>query len=135
MGETLRDAAEFYRTVAERSHKEAGRDHLLECATELARIADWIAESRPFSAAAGQAATAGQSNVELREFYASENGDRWHLARSAASGDVFVRHEANLPSGGHITDEKLATFLSGPAGSPEREALTRLISVLVRAGQ
>src|SRR6266567_3150076 len=37
---------------------------------------------------------------ETMELYKSENGDRWLLARDAASGRVFIRHIPNVPSGG-----------------------------------
>jgi hypothetical protein len=35
-----------------------------------------------------------------RELYRSPNGDRWFLARHSETGSPFVRHEANIPSGG-----------------------------------
>jgi hypothetical protein len=128
--ERLRNGAELYRTAAERSRTRADRDHLLDCAEGLARIADWIAANRaPRPSGAG--ARGRDDQLQLREVYASENGDRWLLARHAASGRVFVRHEANIPSGGHVTDTELAEFLSGPPGSPERVALVDLISDLV----
>jgi hypothetical protein len=38
--------------------------------------------------------------VEMRELYSSPNGDRWYLARDVDLGQVFVRHEPNIPSGG-----------------------------------
>ncbi len=127
--ERLRDGAELYRTAADRSRTGAERDCLLECAADLARIADWIAANRTPGGAPEP-----DSVIEMREVYASENGDRWQLARHLASGRVFVRHEANLPSGGHVTDIEIAAFLNGPSGSPERVALVRLISELVDAG-
>jgi hypothetical protein len=37
-----------------------------------------------------------------RELYHSSNGDRWHLARDPDTGRVFIRHQANVPSGGHV---------------------------------
>ena len=36
--------------------------------------------------------------VEMRELYGSPNGDRWYLARDIDLGQVFIRHEPNLPS-------------------------------------
>jgi hypothetical protein len=47
---------------------------------------------------------------EQRELYSSPNGDRWLLKRDPTTGNVFVRHEANLPSGGKRTDIALANF-------------------------
>ena len=49
---------------------------------------------------------------EQRVLYSSPNGDRWLLRRDPASGDVFVRHEANVPSGGKRTDIDIGEFLS-----------------------
>lgn len=130
--DTLRHGAELYRVAAERSQTRADRDRLLDCAADLAQIAEWV-DSRRSPTVAGTAA-AGRENaddVAIRDFYASENGDRWQLAHDTASGRVFVRHQANLPSGGHVTDLELAEFLNGPANAPERGALMQLICDLV----
>jgi hypothetical protein len=62
-----------------------------------------------------------------KEFYESENGDRWLLVQT--TDHVFVRHEANLASGGHITHIELDAFLSTGNG-PEQQALLRLIGTL-----
>ena len=64
--------------------------------------------------------------TEIRHLYRSPNGDSWFLVCDPATRLPFVRHEANLPSGGQVTDIDLDAFLSGP-GSPEHEALLRLI--------
>jgi hypothetical protein len=69
-------------------------------------------------------------SVAARELYSSANGDRWCLARDRASGRVFVRHEANLPSGGTITDIGLGAFLVQGGHSPEHQELLRLIGLL-----
>ena len=42
--------------------------------------------------------------IQERLLYASENGDRWSLARNSDTGQVFVRHRPNLPSGGPVSD-------------------------------
>ena len=63
--------------------------------------------------------------------YNSPNGDRWLLKRDPASGDVFVRHEANVPSGGKRTDIDIGEFLSTGQRNPEQQALLRLIGTLV----
>jgi hypothetical protein len=60
----------------------------------------------------------------------SANGDTWCLARDPATGKAFVRHQANAPSGGQVTDIGLGAFLSGPR-NPEYEALLRLISLSI----
>ncbi len=66
---------------------------------------------------------------KVRKLYSSPNGDRWYLIRDP-SGAVFVRHEANLASGGHIEHMDIGTFLSGGQG-PEQQELLRLIATLV----
>jgi hypothetical protein len=58
--------------------------------------------------------------VETRELYGSPNGDRWLLGRDA--GRVFVRHEANAPSGGQVTHTDIGDFLSRGARNPEQSA-------------
>src|SRR6266702_6355067 len=40
--------------------------------------------------------------VEMRELHSSPNGDRWYLAHDVDLGQVFIRHEPNLPSGGLV---------------------------------
>jgi hypothetical protein len=68
--------------------------------------------------------------VTTRELYRSSNGDRWCLAHDSVSGRVFVRHEPNLPSGGHASDIEIGTFLVRGRG-PEQQELLRLIGTLV----
>ena len=68
---------------------------------------------------------------EQRELYSSPNGDRWLLSRDPATGNVFIRHEANLPSGGKRTDIDIGEFLRGGQRNPEHQALLRLIGALV----
>ena len=65
-----------------------------------------------------------------RELYYSPNGDRWYLARDPGSGRLFIKHEANLPSGGHVADIEIGAFLSQGKG-PEHQELLRLIGTLV----
>jgi hypothetical protein len=66
---------------------------------------------------------------KARKLYESSNGDRWYLIRDA-SGAVFVRHEANLASGGHVAHIEISAFLSSGVG-PEQQELVRLIGLLV----
>ena len=40
--------------------------------------------------------------VNERELYKSANGDRWCLVRDSRSGQVFVKHQPNAASGGHL---------------------------------
>ena len=67
---------------------------------------------------------------EMKQLYRSSNGDAWFFARDPTTGSAFVRHQANAPSGGQVTDIELGAFLSGP-GSPEHEALLRLIGASI----
>ena len=68
--------------------------------------------------------------VGKREVYSSANGDRWFLCRDPANGNVFVRHEANPASGGHLTDLGIGAFLSQGELHPEHQALLHLIGTL-----
>jgi hypothetical protein len=72
----------------------------------------------------------GPQRAKARQLYRSPNGDTWFLARDPATGSAFVRHQANAPSGGQVTDVDLGAFLSGP-GSPEHDALLRLIGASI----
>jgi hypothetical protein len=65
--------------------------------------------------------------IDTRRLYRSPNGDRWDLARDTATGRVFIRHEANEPSGGQVTDIEIGDFLTS-GGHAE---LLRLIGTLV----
>jgi hypothetical protein len=69
--------------------------------------------------------------VEMRELYSSPNGDRWYLARDSDSGQVFIRHEPNLPSGGKAADLEVGMFLRLRGQGPEHQELVRLIGTLV----
>jgi hypothetical protein len=50
----------------------------------------------------------------MKQLYRSPNGDTWFLARDPATGAAYVRHQANAPSGGQVTDAEIDHFLSGP---------------------
>jgi hypothetical protein len=69
------------------------------------------------------------NDIRSRELYSSPNGDRWHLCQDASSR-VFVVHQANIPSGGHISRIELVDFLSRAYG-PEQQALLDMIGTLV----
>jgi hypothetical protein len=69
--------------------------------------------------------------VETRELYNSPNGDRWFLCRDPATGEAFVRHEPNPPSGGRPSDIAIGLFLSRGERNPEHHALLRLIGTLL----
>ena len=74
---------------------------------------------------------AATETCSARELYASSNGDRWLLAREPGSGRVFVRHEPNLASGGHVAEFEIGDFLTRGGQGPEHQALLRLIGTLV----
>jgi hypothetical protein len=70
--------------------------------------------------------------VEMRELYSSPNGDRWYLARDVDLGQVFIRHEPNLPSGGEAAHSEIGAFLGRGRQGPEHRELLRLIGTLVQ---
>jgi hypothetical protein len=70
--------------------------------------------------------------LERRELYSRPNGDRQFLARDPERGRVFIRHEANVPSGGQLTDIEIGAFLSRGELHPEHQALLHLIGTLVK---
>jgi hypothetical protein len=70
-----------------------------------------------------------------RLLYASENGDRWSLAREPETGQLFVRHRANLSSGGQVSDVSLAAFLVQGGLGPEKQELLRLIGSIIDDAQ
>jgi hypothetical protein len=67
--------------------------------------------------------------IATRDLYRSASGDRWLLVRDD-TGRVFVRHEANLASGGAVTDMEIAHFLGQGGLRPEKQELIRLIGSL-----
>ena len=67
---------------------------------------------------------------EARELYRSPNGDTWFLARDPATGLAFIRHQANAPAGGQVTNIEIGAFLSGQR-HPEQDMLLRLIGSLI----
>ena len=72
-------------------------------------------------------------SAQRKELYRSPNGDKWFLSGDPATGTAFVRHEANVPSGGHVTEMDIATFLSSGQRNPEHQALLHLIGTLVES--
>ena len=70
-------------------------------------------------------------SARKRELYSSPNGDKWFLSVTPDTGIVFIRHEANVPSGGHVTEMDIGSFLSGGPRNPEHQALLHLIGTLV----
>jgi len=72
-------------------------------------------------------------SLDARELYSSPNGDRWYLARDPGSGQVFVMHEPNAPSGGRTTCIEIGDFLRRGSHGPEHRELLRLIGTLVES--
>ena len=69
------------------------------------------------------------NDIRSKELYSSPNGDRWHLCKDG-TGRLFIAHQANLPSGGHISRIELADFLARGYG-PEQQSLLKLIGTLL----
>ena len=67
--------------------------------------------------------------IATKDLYRSANGDFWLLVRDD-TGRVFVRHEANLASGGTVTDSEITEFLAQGGLGPEKQELLRLIGSL-----
>lgn len=62
-------------------------------------------------------------------FYSSANGDRWQLIVTEETGQMLVRHEPNLSSGGQSSDVPIPEFLSRSGTSPQAEALQALLKM------
>ena len=78
-------------------------------------------------------ATEFRKSSHRREFADSSNGDRWFLCREDETGIPYVSHVANEPSGGRVSRVDIPRFLIRTMGSPEHDALLRLIGSLVEA--
>ena len=59
------------------------------------------------------------------------NGDAWFLGREPTSGNAFIIHQPNAPSGGRLSHIELGEFLRSDVRGPEHQALLRLIGTLV----
>jgi hypothetical protein len=68
--------------------------------------------------------------IGTRAFYTSSNGDSWALTRNK-NGDVVVRHEQNVASGGTPSEIELSSFLESTKRGPEHQALRELIGELI----
>lgn len=68
---------------------------------------------------------------DRRELYRSPNGDTWFLGRDPSDGRAVVIYEPNRPSGAHTSCFELSEFIGQGGGSPEHQALLRLIGTLV----
>jgi hypothetical protein len=61
------------------------------------------------------------------DIYRSSNDDRWRLISDPSNGRRFVRHEANVESGGQVTDTEIDDFLSINISGPEHTRLRQLL--------
>ena len=122
------DRAAIERIIANTINETAPGDPDALAAGIVAALAE--AGFRIVSANGRENAAPHRPRLEPRQLYRSPNGDSWFLVRDPATGSAFVRHQANAPSGGQVTDLDLGAFLSGP-GSPEHEALLRLIGASI----
>jgi hypothetical protein len=123
-GMSERDSATVERIIANTINETARGDPDALAARIVAALAE--AGFRIVSANGREGAALGPQRAEMRQLYRSPNGDTWFLARDPATGSALVRHQANAPSGGQVTDIEIGAFLSGPQ-NPEHEALHRLI--------
>ena len=57
---------------------------------------------------------------KARKLYESPSGDRWYLIRDH-TGAVFVRHEANVASGGNVEHLEVGAFLTSGQGPEQQE--------------
>ena len=122
------DTSAVERIIANTINETAGGDPDALAARIVAALAE--AGFRIVSANGIEDTALGPKRAETRQLYRSPNGDAWFLARDPATGAAFVRHQANAPSGGNVTDIELGAFLGG-SRNPEHEALLRLIGASI----
>jgi hypothetical protein len=122
------DSAAVERIIATTINETARGDPNALAARIVAALAE--AGFRIVSVNGREGAALGPQRAEMRQLYRSPNGDTWFLARDPVMGSAFVRHQANAPSGGQVTDIEIGAFLSGPR-NPEHEALLRLIGASI----
>src|ERR1700719_534774 len=104
-GMSKRDISAVERIIAN-TINETARGDLDDLA---ARIVAALTEAgfRIVSAHGREDTALGPQRAETRQLYRSPNGDTWFLARDPETGSAFVRHQANAPSGGQVTDIEL----------------------------
>jgi hypothetical protein len=116
--------AAFLRDQAERCRR------LAAACTEagiIGQLEEMAAEYHSRAAAlADQTSQNPSAAVDARELYTSANGDVWCLIRDRKTRKVFVRHRANIHSGGRVTDTDVDAFLKLSGEPPEKQALLKL---------
>ena len=88
--------------------------------------------TKPARLRSGSSIGSSRMQILSRQLYQSFNEERWLLLRDFRTGRVFVRHEANLRSGGQVTDAEIGDFLNQGGIGPEKLELFRLIEVWSR---
>jgi hypothetical protein len=126
-GMSERDNATVKRIIANTINETARGD---PDALAARIVADLTEAGFRIVSAKGKEDTALLQRAEARQLYRSPNGDTWFLACDPETGSAFVRHQANAPSGGQVTNVEIDGFLSGPQ-SPERDALLRVIGTSI----
>jgi hypothetical protein len=127
-GMSERDSVSIERIIANTINKTARGDPAALAARIVAALAG--AGFRIVPADGREDTALGPQRADATQLYRSPTGDTWFLDRDPETGSAFVRHQANAPSGGQVTDIDLGAFLNGP-GSPEQEALLRLIGASI----
>jgi hypothetical protein len=69
-----------------------------------------------------------------RKIYQSSNGDSWWLCYDQ-DGHVYILHEANTASGGHVTRIGIGEFLRTGNAGPEHQSLLRLIGEIAQLNE
>jgi hypothetical protein len=67
---------------------------------------------------------------DIKEFFASSNGDTWYLVFEGKTGDPTVLHRANTASGGAETEMPVAEFLQIAGSHPQGQALRDVLADL-----
>ncbi|KPH04614.1 hypothetical protein CO657_31205 (plasmid) [Rhizobium acidisoli] len=62
-----------------------------------------------------------------KEFFASSNGDTWHLVYDGVTGEPTVLHRANMASGGAETRMQVGRFLEIAGSHPQGQALRDIL--------
>jgi hypothetical protein len=96
------DSATVERIIANTINETARGDPDALASRIVAALA--AAGFRIVSASGIEDTALGPQLAETRQLYRSPNGDSWFLARDPVTGSAFVRHQANAPSGGQVTD-------------------------------
>jgi hypothetical protein len=126
------DAAAVERIIANTINETARGDPDALAARIVAALGEAGYSIVPANGMEDTALGSQRDKYGMEQLYRSPNGDTWFLARDPTAGLAFVRHQANAPSGGQVTDVEIGALLSGPR-NPEHDALLRLIGTSILA--